>query len=263
MAKTANEIIDTILRAVPGAPLPETVDVFKAGDPNQEVTGIVTTFIATLDVLRKVVASSANLVITHEPTFYDHWDKVDWLAEDPVYQAKKQYIDDHGIIIWRFHDHWHMHVPDGILTGLIITLGWSAYQDAEIAYLFNIPPTPFGELVTFLKGKLAIPMVKVGGATDMTCQRAAILMGSGPGEWQINSLGRLGADVVVCGETVEWQVCEYVRDAVAAGLNKAMIIVGHERSEEDGMGYLVEWLRPKLPGIPITHIPAGDPVSIQ
>ena len=68
-------------------------------------------------------------------------------------------------------------------------------------------------------------------------------------------------DVVVTGEAAEWEICEYVRDAVGIGLRKALVVIGHEKREEPGMRYLTEWLRPLLDGIPITHIPAGEPFN--
>ena len=66
-------------------------------------------------------------------------------------------------------------------------------------------------------------------------------------------------EVLIAGESPEWTTCEYVRDAVAAGLNKALILTGHCNSEEAGMEYLVEWLRPRVGGIRVTFVPAGDP----
>jgi hypothetical protein len=68
-------------------------------------------------------------------------------------------------------------------------------------------------------------------------------------------------EVVICGETAEWQVFEYVRDAVHMGLKRSLIILGHERSEEPGMQYLVDWLQPRFPEVPVTHIPSGDPLQ--
>ena len=52
----------------------ETVDGFKAGDPDTVITGVATTAMATLDVLKRAVKSRANLVITCEPTFYGRAD---------------------------------------------------------------------------------------------------------------------------------------------------------------------------------------------
>lgn len=70
-------------------------------------------------------------------------------------------------------------------------------------------------------------------------------------------------DVVVVGEINEWETSEYARDAVRQKKNKALIILGHANSEEPGMKYLAEWLRPMLPAIGITFVPAGDPFRLM
>jgi putative NIF3 family GTP cyclohydrolase 1 type 2 len=261
MAKTIQQVIDTILAAIPGAPLPETVDTFKSGDPSQYVTGIVTTFIATLDVLRKTVQLGANLVITHEPTYYNHWDKVDWLENDPVYKAKRAFIEESGLTIWRFHDHWHMNRPDGVITGIVKQLGWEAYQDAEQPNLIHLPPTPLPQLVAFLKLKFSLPSLRVSGDAGITCRQVGLEVGSGSGEWHIDLFGKTDVDTLICGEVNVWQVCEYTRDSVTAGRPRALILAGHEITEEPGMAYLVDWLRPKLPGIPISHVSAENPIT--
>jgi len=86
------------------------VDTFKAGDPDTPVTGVATTMMATFDVLKRAASEGANLVITHEPTFYSHEDKTESLEEanDPVWREKENFIREHRIVVWRFHDHWHM-----------------------------------------------------------------------------------------------------------------------------------------------------------
>lgn len=61
------------------------------------------------------------------------------------------------------------------------------------------------------------------------------------------------ADVFIAGEAREWEGVEYAFDAVAAGQNKALILLGHAISE------CARWLRTFLPGVPIGFIPAGDP----
>ena len=66
-------------------------------------------------------------------------------------------------------------------------------------------------------------------------------------------------DVMVVGEVAEWETSEYIRDATFAGRNRSLIILGHAVSEEPGMSYLVEWLKPKVPSVPIHHVPAQDP----
>ena len=71
---TAQEIVDRIRKNVGVEWKGDTVDAFKAGDPSTVVTGVVTTSMATLDVLQKAVQAGANLVITAAPTFYSRAD---------------------------------------------------------------------------------------------------------------------------------------------------------------------------------------------
>ena len=85
---TIQQVIDLILKSVPGAPFPNSVDTIKAGDASQKVTGIVTTMFATIDVIRKAAALGANFIIAHEPTFYTHSDETKWLETDEIYQYK-------------------------------------------------------------------------------------------------------------------------------------------------------------------------------
>ncbi len=265
MSPTIQQVVDTIRDSVTGPlgsqPLSDTVDTFKCGDPAREVTGIVTTFIATRQVIEQAIQLQANLIITHEPTYFNHRDDTEWLKDDPVYQSKRLLLEDNGIVVWRFHDHWHMHQPDGILTGFVQALGWESYRDPKDELVFEIPETTLGVLARYLKARLGLPIVRVVGKQDMRCKRVGAMLGATPGEWQVDLLRNAGIEVLICGETVEWQTCEYVRDATEMGLSRGLIVLGHEKSEEPGMQYLVEWLGPKFPGIPISHVPAGDPLQ--
>src|SRR5690349_12383118 len=71
---TAKEIIDRIKKNVGVDWSSDDVDTFKAGDPSTIVTGVVTTSMATLEVLQKAVQAGANLIITAAPTFYSKAD---------------------------------------------------------------------------------------------------------------------------------------------------------------------------------------------
>ncbi len=259
MSKTLQEVIDTILQSIPGAPADDTVDTFKSGDPSQNVTGIVTTFLASYQVIQRAIDMGANLIITHEPTFYNHRDEVDWLRDDPVYDAKRERLEENDIAVWRFHDYWHLHRPDGILTGMVKELEWEAYADPENPVIFDLPPLSLGELAGVFKEKLGIGTLRVVGDLEMMCQKVGLMLGAIGGRPQISFLGQQDLDVLVCGEIAEWETSEYVRDATAQGVEKGLIILGHANSEEPGMKWLVEWLRSRFPDVDITHVPVGDP----
>ena len=116
---TAGEIIARIQKQVAVPWRAETVDNLKSGTMETPVTGIATTFMSTLEVLQKAVAEGKNMVITHEPTFYQGDDNTRDTATDPTVLAKKAFIEKHNIAIFRFHDHWHMRRPDGIREGMM------------------------------------------------------------------------------------------------------------------------------------------------
>lgn len=261
---TIGELIARILAEVPGASeTRETVDTLKCGDASSPVRGVVTTFIATREVLRRAKELGANLVITHEPTFYNHRDETENLAGDPVYLAKRGYLDSEGLAVWRFHDFWHRHKPDGIGTGFARRMGWEACRDAGSPERYRIAPTPLRALAEQLKERLGISGLRICGDPDLSCRGVAALLGAGGGERQLAQLRNPECDVVLCGESPEWVACEYVRDAAATGVGKGLIVLGHANSEEAGMEYLAEWLRERAASLPVTHVPCGDPFWVS
>ncbi len=267
MTPTIQQIINLITSEVPGAPLQKTVDTIIAGDPAQNVTGIVTTFLANQNVLQRAVDLGANFIIPHEPVFYNHFGEIEWLYGDPVYEAKRQFIDDHGLTIWRFHDYWHRHIPDGIVTGVLRALEWTEHIEVSHGMaMITLPALSLRALVTHCKTKLGAESVRVIGSPDMPCSKIGLLVGFPGAQRQISALNA-GIDVLVTGELNEWETCEYVRDALAQGRQMGLIVLGHANSEEAGMAYLVEWLRERLaeigPDVPITHVPTGDPFRVE
>jgi len=260
-AKTSKQVIDIIMEEFKGSLLEDTVDTFKIGNIESELKSIVTTFTATIEVIEKAIEIGANLIITHEPTFYDHRDNTEWLESSKVYHYKLKLLQDNGIVVWRFHDYLHMLKPDGINVGLIKELQWEEYIDKKNSSILNIPQTTLKELILFLKQKLNAFAVRYVGNIGAEITRIGITPGALPGDFHISFIEENNLEVLICGETSEWQACEYIRDAVHKGLNKAIIIIGHVNSEEAGMKYLVEWLKPKIGDVPIVHIPAGDPMK--
>ncbi len=258
-AFTVQQVIDMILKSIPGAPFQKTVDTIKSGDPSQIVTGIVTTMFATDAVIEKTIKAGANFIIAHEPTFYNHLDDVAWLENDEVYKHKKDLLEKNKIVVWRFHDYIHAHKPDGVLMGVLIALGWEQYYNADNPHILSIPSSTLGELISQLKNKLGITHLKMIGDLSQNCSRIALLPGAAGGMAQIGLLQKEKPDVLICGEISEWETAEYIRDMQQMGSKASLIILGHSVSEEPGLEWLVTWLQPQIPGIKIIHIPSDDP----
>lgn len=257
----AREIVEKI-KAQVGVPWRETtVDTFKAGDPDTPVTGIATTMMATFDVLERAAAAGLNLVITHEPTFYSHQDGTEVFQKenDAVWAAKDKFIREHKMVVWRFHDHWHMRRPDGILQGMTGALGWEKYQRAGLPAIYAVPESTVESLAGFIRTKLKIKVLRVVGSRDMKVTRVAMVPGASGPVAHRRMLQRDDVEVLVIGEVPEWETIEYVADAVAQGKRKALILLGHIPSEQAGMDNCAVWLKTFIPDVKITFVPAAEP----
>jgi putative NIF3 family GTP cyclohydrolase 1 type 2 len=243
------------------APPPDTVDTLKAGDPATPVTGIVTTFLDTMDVLREAVRRGDNLIVSHEPTFYNHRDETAPLANDPVYKEKLAYIEQHRLVVYRLHDEIHADpAGDHILAGVYQALGWAQYPHTGDPHLVTIPPTTLAQLARALQTRLAIKTLRVVGDPAMRLTHVALVPGAAGFARQREALNLPDVEVLIAGESAEWETVEYVRDATAQGRHKALILLGHEVSEEPGMEQCAKELRELFPGMKVDHILAGQPL---
>jgi len=258
---TVQQIIDLILKTIPGAPFKQTVDTIKSGDASQTVTGIVTTMFATVDVIKKTAAAGANFIIAHEPSFYNHQDDTKWLENDPVYKVKSELLNKHKIVVWRFHDYIHTHKPDGVMQGVLEAMGWEKYTTEQKPNLAIIPSISLQTVIDLSKKKLGIQHVRFIGDRTQQCSRILLMPGAGGGKAQINAIANEKPDLFICGEVNEWETSEYVRDLRASGSKTALIVLGHIVSEEPGLEWLVKWLQPQIPAIRVMHIPSGDAFS--
>lgn len=231
-----------------------TVDTFKTGDPNTEVRGITTTGMATFDLLRRVASTGRNFVIAHEPTFYNHLDQTAHLEADAVYQAKQAFVKEHGLVVFRFHDHAHALTPDPLVAGSARMLGITQYASPTEPRIYVVPETTLGALATDIVRRLKARAVRVVGNPEMKLTR--IMLGPGNGVPALSP----NFDVSIGGEIAEsGGNAEYVLDAAAEGQNKGVILLGHMMSEDWGMQEVATWLKTFLTDVPIEWMPAGEP----
>ncbi len=258
---TARQVV-TLIKQHVGVPWHgETVDTFKAGDPNTPVTGIAVTMMATFDVLQRAAAQNANFIITHEPTFYNHQDQTASFeaANDAVWREKESFIKAHHLVIWRFHDHWHMHQPDGILSGMAHALKWQNYENPELPNLFVLPQTSLRGLAKSIQETIGIKVLRVVGNPDLRVTRVALVPGASGPQKHLQFLRRNDVQALIIGEVPEWETIEYVADAVAEGRPKALILMGHIPSEQAGMQSCAQWLTAFIGGTPVTFVPTVEP----
>lgn len=257
---TVKQIIDIVLKEIPNAPFAKTVDQLRSGSLDQQVTGMVTTMFPTIEVINKTIKAGANFIIAHETPFYNNEDETDWLKQDEAYRYKVELLNKNNIAIWRFHDYWHAHKPDGIVMGNLIKLGWDKYYDSNSPRMIILPaPMSLQTIVNLVKEKLAIPSVRVVGSLKQPCSKIYLAFGYMDSKRQIAAIDENKPDLILSGETREWETVERVRDGLQMGQKTSLMVLSHAVSEEAGMEYAAQWLQPKVPGISITHIASGTP----
>ncbi len=257
---TVQQVIDLILKEGDLPVLKETVDTIKAGSADQVVTGIVTTMFATINVIEKAAKLNANFIIAHEPTFYNHKDDINWVANNSVVKQKLELLDKHKITVWRFHDYCHALKPDAISYGVAKKANWLPYFKTGQS-LLSIPSISLLNLAKHLKSTLGIEQLRIIGDPKQICERICLLPGAWGGVNQVTTAETQKPDVLIVGEVSEWETAEYIRDGRLMGSKTSLIVLGHSVSEEPGMEWVADWLQPKLSGIKITHIASGNPFS--
>jgi putative NIF3 family GTP cyclohydrolase 1 type 2 len=237
--------------------IPNACDTVKFGDSNKELTGVVVTMWATPNVIRRAAELRANLIITHEPTFYDDNDKP---LDNPVDKAKHELILNSGVVIFRYHTAMHRFTPDLIPAGAFYYLGLEGelsktkYFGSSIFTLKE--PISANEIADLFKEKLGVKHIRIAGNGDFKAKTIGACLGSPAGVFEI--LRDDNTDVVLVGEAREYTQCEYARDAAELGINKAVVTLGHEGSERAGMRYLAKLLSDKHPELQIDYVECGE-----
>jgi hypothetical protein len=233
------------------------------------VTGIVTSSLATIDVMRRAVKAGANLIVTAGPTFYSRADSPTPPAgrgrgaavpapPDPVFNAKNEFIRANRLVVWRFSDHWRRRAANPFAEGLAEALGWSRYAGSGDPSRLTVPPVTVDALASRVKSRLdERGGVRVVGRPQTRVRTIGLLPGTRAIQEMVALLPQV--DAVIAGEIREWESSEYARDVVHAGLGKALILVGRSLSEDAGMKVCAGWLRTIVPEAPVRWLPAGDP----
>ena len=280
------EVIDRILAYHPPLLRYLGCDDFKCGNPEDECTGVVSAMAATVNVVRKAIELGANLIVVHEPTNHTSMDQAGWSEDFPneVYGEKARLMQEHGIAVWRDHDHMHAHNPDGIFTGVLKYMGWQDYATVDRSmgmfahFIVELPEeTTLGALMRDLQRTIGTSGVRYIGREEMSVKKLAVVghlypmpsreknKAGNPKEYSVEIIRYFeeqNVDVILPGETIDWTVLSYVRDAVQLGQNKAVITLGHYNWEELGMRYAAEWLTDLLKDeLKVTYVPSEDMYS--
>ena len=235
----------------------KTCDTLKAGDPNKELKKVAVTMFATVDTVKRAKEWGADMLIVHEPTYYDHFEEIDEL---PVVKEKRKLIEESGITIYRYHDYMHHRDIDQIPEGEVYYLGLKGNfvkTPYSASYMFTSEePISAYELATKMENELGIKRVRIAGTRDKKSTKIALCFGTPGGVFELLSSDEV--EIVLTGEACEWKLAEYARDADALGINKTLIVMGHIGSERDGMRLLAKRLSEKHTEFETQYIECGE-----
>jgi putative NIF3 family GTP cyclohydrolase 1 type 2 len=259
---TARAVVERVQSALGGQWVADGLDGFKAGDPNTPIKGIVTTAMATVDALKRATRSGANLIFTHEPTFFGRQDgpvpgKPGLSASDPVYLAKKEFIDKNGLVVFRLHDNWLSRRSSEMTAGLAEELGWAKHRVRPDEGLYDIPAATTAETVAHIREKLKLRGgLRAVGDRTATVKRVLLLPGFTTSAVMLRRYRE--ADLTVTGEVREWENTFFAADIFTAGEKRGLVTVGRVVSEDPGMRVCADWLNAVVAEVPVRWIPAGD-----
>ena len=249
---TAEQLMNLLIgEANVGKP---TVDTCKHGDPKKEVHKVGVCLTATPDVLRAAKDWGADLLITHECTYYDHLDNP---RPDPITAKKRELVETCPFVLWRFHDFIHLNEgrPDGIHVGFLEQLGVEySYDGRRFADLAE-PTTPRA-LAERITERLGIPHPRIAGDPNLPVSRIALYLGACGS--QVDAFSSDDAQLCIVGELCEWREVEPIRDAAQLGIPKALLLLGHAASEEPGMALLADGMQKRFPEMDVRFFPCGD-----
>lgn len=142
---------------------------------------------------------------------------------------------------------------------MVKALGWEKYQNTENQYLFTLPETTVEILAASMRKKLGTRTLRVVGDPGMKVMKVALSPGAAGMTTEIAALERNDVEVLVVGETREWETVEYAADAATQKKRKALIILGHIPSEQAGMEECARWLKTFVTEVPVEFVRTKEP----
>lgn len=234
--------------------LSKTVDTFKSPGPEVEVKGIAVAWMSYTWALERALELGCNLFVTHEPTYYNHWDNDEKIFRFESARKKREFIEKSGLTIIRCHDVWDQYPEIGIPTawGKLLELE-GPIEGSGYYYVYDGKAQAAG----LIAGKIAARVAELGqpgvqfiGPEDKPVNR--IVLGTGAITPMFHFIEELGADMAICSD----DGFTYWRDgAFAIDSGFPVAVVNHPVSEEYGMKLLAEHLAGKYPQVPVHHIP--------
>lgn len=234
----------------------KTVDQFMHGDPEAEVRGIATTWLATNDVLREAARRGLNFVIAHEGAFYPAYQGTE--SGDRHHAEKRRLIDELGLTLMRCHDTWDRMPEAGIPDAWTAFLGFpSEPRPVESFYkVCLVGDRTVEELArTVLDRVKTLGQETVGIVGDRRARVHRMAVGTGA-ITRLPAMHALGADVLLATDD---GISTTSSGLYSHDLGVPLLVVNHATAEVPGMQAMVGYIERHFPGVPVAYLDSGFP----
>ena len=251
-----NEMI-TFLGGFAEKVIENSCDGIKSGRADRDLKKVAVAMFATPAVIKNAHDWGAEMLIVHEPTYYNHFDVH---TDDPLEVEKRKLLEESGITVYRFHDVPHYSARDMIAEGMLETLGLkgkTVFTDTFdlVRVELDEPMSPIA-VAKLIEEKCGIKHVRICGERNALCKKLSFLLGAPNGV--IDELRDEESEIVLTGEVCEWRDCEYARDSSQLGRKKSLLLLGHIGSEREGMKHLATLLKEKFAELEIEYFDCGE-----
>ncbi len=263
----AGDVLDFVGRRIGVAPEEFPDGGFFSGSPDDRVEGILIAWMATCESLRAAARRSRNLVICHEPPFFDEepqppayrWrsppDEKPYERDDHPNKKRRKIIEEAHLTLLQIHyglDRLCIYEDFAEATGLGEAVAGVGYEK-----VFLLPkPMKLRELAEAVARRMEHIPIRIVGDPERRVTRAGNLWGgvtlSSNRYWMRKQIEN-GAEVIVCGEVNE----EAMFFAIEYGV--ALIVTAHAPSENIGLANFASMLKKSFLEVPIDFFDVGLP----
>lgn len=233
---------------------PGPEDRFLWGDAGQECTGVLVTWMATLEAIAEAATSGCNLIICHESLHfpYEHINPgLEHYTTWTVNRLRLTALAKQDLVVYRSHNTLDRFCILRDFTDLL-GLTEQIYSSDNPYYLqvFAIPPCTLGDLAEEVKRRVGMPVIRVAGDPKQLVSKVACPWGGVGLSLNMSAIEAMiaaGADVLIAGECDEYAM----RYALDAGV--PMIETSHAGSENPGLKHFAEHLSRTFPDLNVVY----------
>ena len=246
-----------------------SVDKVIVGDPDTKITKIGTAWMPYWNTLKEAKASGVNTMVVHEPTFYTHRDldetRGDYhnapssAKEQYMEQvaAKKQWIEENGMVVIRCHDVLDKIGGYGIPFAFGRALG---FKDSDLIRsrtyynVYGIETRPAIEVARQIASKLKSvgqPGLAFYGDENYPVKSVGLGTGCICDPMQFMDL-EMDMAIAIDDSVSTWKQTTFAEDS-----GRPLVVVNHGTTEEFGMKELSVQLNKSLSPLETVHFKQG------